>query len=58
MKKEYIAPQTEVYRLQTQGQLLNYSGGPLGAREFELDDDEPSARRANGIWDDEDDREE
>ena len=58
MKKEYIAPQTEVYRLQTQGQLLTYSGGPLGAREFELDDDEPSARKANGIWDGEEDLDE
>ena len=40
MKKEYIAPQVEVYSLQVQGQLLNYSGGGLNAREFVLDDDE------------------
>ena len=58
MKKEYIAPQVEVYSLQVQGQLLNYSGGGLNAREFVLDDDEPSGRKANGVWDDEDDWEE
>ena len=43
MKKEYIAPQIEVYRLQVQGPLLDYSGGSLSAREFddvwEEDDD-------------------
>ncbi len=55
MKKEYIAPQVEVYSLQVQGQLLNYSGGGLNAREFVLDDDEPSGRKANGIWDGEED---
>ena len=27
----------------------------LGAREFVLDDDEPSSRKANGIWDGEED---
>ena len=27
----------------------------LGAREFVLDDDEPSGRKANGIWDGEED---
>ena len=42
MKKEYIAPQIEVYRLQVQGQLLDYSGGSLGARKFD------------GGWEDED----
>ena len=47
MKKEYVKPLIEVYRLQVQGQLLNYSGGGLGAREFddiweeEADDLEP-----------------
>ena len=40
MKKEYIAPQVEVYSLQVQGQLLNYSGGGLNAREFIFDEDE------------------
>ena len=61
MKKEYIAPQVEVYSLQVQGQLLNYSGysgGGLNAREFVLDDDEPSSRKANGIWDGEEDLDE
>ena len=58
MKKEYIAPQVEVYSLQVQGQLLNYSDGGLNAREFVLDDDEPSARKANGIWDGEEDLDE
>ena len=45
MKKEYIAPQIEVYRLQVQGQLLdysNYNNGGLGARKFD------------GGWEDED----
>ena len=44
MKKEYIAPQIEVYRLQVQGQLLDYSynNGSLGARKFD------------GGWEDED----
>ena len=40
MKKEYIAPQIEVYRLQVQGQLLDYSGGGLGAHEFVLEDED------------------
>ena len=35
MKKEYIAPQIEVYCLQVQGQLLDYSDSGLGAREFD-----------------------
>ena len=40
MKKEYIAPQMEVYRLQVQGQLLDYSGGPFAAHEFVLEDED------------------
>lgn len=41
MKKEYIAPQMEVYRLQVQGQLLLiYSGAGLGAHEFVLEDED------------------
>ena len=40
MKKEYIAPQMEVYRLQVQGQLLIYSNAGLGAHEFVLEDED------------------
>ncbi len=39
MKKEYIAPQVEVIEIKYQA-MLAYSGGGLGAREFEFDDDE------------------
>ena len=40
MEKEYIAPQMEVYRLQVQGQLLDYSGASLAAHEFVLEDED------------------
>ena len=54
-----------VVELQYRTCLLQASGTPpneipdyddwLGAREFVLDDDEPSSRKANGIWDGEED---
>ena len=56
MKKEYIAPQTEVIEIKYQA-MLAYSG-PLGAREFDDWDDEPDDRQRNGGRDDEDDWEE
>jgi hypothetical protein len=38
MKKTYISPEVKVYKMQMQGTLA-YSGGSLGAREFDFDDD-------------------
>ncbi|WP_143010102.1 hypothetical protein [Prevotella communis] len=67
-KRAYKKPSMRVVELQHRTCLLQASGTPpneipdyddwLGAREFVLDDDEPSGRKANGIWDGEEDRDE
>ena len=65
-KKTYEKPTMTVVELQYRTCLLQASGEQqpenvpdyddwLGAREFVLDDDEPSGRKANGIWDGEED---
>ena len=64
-KKTYEKPTMTIVELQYRTCLLQASGEQqpdakdyddwLGAREFVLDDDEPSGRKANGIWDGEED---
>ena len=64
MKRIYQEPEMKEVLMQHQTNILAGSPTPpdspnyddwLGAREFVLDDDEPSGRKANGIWDGEED---